>query len=213
MGIATAGHDEPAQLLALADDEFAVRHEGRPALENTAHAKVSRLAIERRDLLDEPAHHVPILIDARRGLAVFKFVRLERERLRLPAAKQQPVDLGAQIKRRVRHAHDRQIRVHAVGVNTHEIFVSYRENREAQTGHLRDVPGVCTGAIDDRVAGDRAPVGVDPGYAAVLRADALDRHAGGEAGTGLAGTMRVSHREVVGLKVAVAWAPQHRLGR
>ena len=105
--VAAAGHHKALEAAALADDEFSVRHERRPALENAAHTKVGGLAVERRELLDEPAHHIPILLDARRRLAILKITRRERQRLRLPAAEQQAIDLGAQIKRGIRHAHHR----------------------------------------------------------------------------------------------------------
>ena len=88
MRVAAAGHYKAFEAAALANDEFSIRHERRPALKNAAHTKVAGLAVERRDLLDKPAHHIPILLDARRRLAILKIIWRERQRLRLPAAEQ-----------------------------------------------------------------------------------------------------------------------------
>ena len=89
----------------------------------------------------------------------------------------------------------------------------YRENRQFEACHFRNMPRVRAGGVDDCVAGDCALARVNTGDAAVLRADAFDRNAGSQVRALLPSAMRVGHREVVGLQVAVARAPQHRLDR
>ena len=75
------------------------------------------------------------------------------------------------------------------------------------------MPRVRAGGVDDCVAGNCALARVNTGDTAVLHADAFDRNTGSQVCSLLPGAMGVGHCEIVGLQIAVARTPQHRLGR
>ncbi len=86
-------------------------------------------------------------------------------------------------------------------------------DRQLEADHAGDVIGVRAGGIDHRRAADPAPVGLDLGDGVALQENPGDPDAGREAGAGGAGAGLVGHGEVVGLQIAVARAPEDRLGR
>ena len=87
-----------------ADDEPAVGRERRPTFEDAADAELLDLRNLRRQLLGEPAEHVPIGIDRRRLVASVNWRGSVDIAFGLPAAAQERVDLGAQVQRRVGNA-------------------------------------------------------------------------------------------------------------
>jgi hypothetical protein len=91
--------------------------------------------------------------------------------------------------------------------------VAHWHDRQIETGKARDVPGMSACGIDDLGAAHAALVGLDRRHRAAAQPDSGDSDIGREAHAGGTRVLPVRHREIVGLQIAVARAPEDRLGR
>ena len=173
---------------------------------------VGERRVERCHLLGEFREHRPVGLDLRRLAAELVVPRIAGTRIRLPATEQERVDVGPTIERGIRHPEGRQLGAQPVDRHADDVFVAHRHDRQIDAGKARDVPGVSAGGDDDLGAADPALLGLDRGDRIAAQRDARDADIRCEAHAGSPRMLAVRHREIVGLQIAIARAPEDRLG-
>ena len=120
---------------------------------------------------------LPVLVEELELEGVRQVVgRAPRLRLGLEAAHDEAADLLLEVGPAVRVAHDRQVRVGALDRLGHDVEVLAGVQRHGHADQVAQRLGPLAGAVDDDVALDAAPVGLDRGDPPPLEREAGDPH-------------------------------------
>ncbi len=162
-----AAHVEARELRRFAEQESAVGREALGTVDEHLHLGV----LQRRYAMHGVHHHrlevFPVLVEELEGEVPWQILQRQRTRVRLEAAREDAVDLVANIEIAVVIAERRKMASDSLHRFGEQIEVLAREERHRHAGHGRHLSAPEAGAVDDDLAGDVATRGIDAAHPVV----------------------------------------------